>query len=322
MADIRQNFRDDDRVAIPAVYPELSSDRILAMEHLAGRKITEANAFAEVPIGPREMAVRIANVYLQMGLIHGVFHADPHPGNLAVAADGSLLIYDFGMSESLPVAVQEDILRLYRALVRRDVNELVDALVALEVLEPTVDRSEVSRVLRFAIETLEGQSDVTWRMIIDELTANLRDFPFRIPPDVMLLIRAGTVSEGVCRQLDPEFDFLAVIRSFLVEHGLIERELEVLIGEVRSELQTVLPALLRTLGQLERTLDRLERGELVVRTEQVSGGGDQNLGDAIIAGALFVAASVLTLHGGPYELAVAAAAIAFAVRYLASHRLP
>lgn len=323
MADIRENFVDDDRVVIPDVYDNLSSERVLAMEYLTGRKITDDDAFDDVDVTPHEMATRIIEVYLEMGLIDGVFHADPHPGNLAVTDDGCLLLFDFGMSERLPATVQEDIIGLYRALVRRDVDDLVDALIALDVLEPHVNRAEVGRVLELVIENLEGRSEITWRMIITELTTMLRDFPFRIPPDVMLLIRVGTVGEGVCRQLDPKFDFLAVVHSFLVEQGLIESELDAIIEETWTDIRRSLPALTRVPSRFDRTLYRLERGELVVRTEPVDGHrmGDHDLGYAVLAGALVVAAAILTFHDRPYELPVLAVAAGFLLVYLVRRRM-
>jgi len=318
MADIRENFADDDRVVIPDTYEDLCSERVLAMEYLTGRKITDDSAFDGIDVTQHEMATRIINVYLEMGLVDGVFHADPHPGNLAVTDDGRLLLFDFGMSERLPPTVQEDIIALYRALVRRDVDDLVDSLIALDVLEPHVNRAEVGRVLELVIENLEGRSEITWRMIITELTTMLRDFPFRIPPDVMLLIRVGTVGEGVCRQLDPEFDFLAAVRSFLVEQGLIESELDAIIEETWADVRRSLPALARVPSRVDRTLYRLERGELVVRTEPVDGHrtGEQNLGYAVVAGALIVAAAILTFHDRPYEIPVLAIAAGFLLVYL------
>jgi predicted unusual protein kinase regulating ubiquinone biosynthesis (AarF/ABC1/UbiB family) len=322
MAEIRENFVGDDRVVIPDVYENLSSERVLAMEYLTGRKITDDDAFDDIDVTPHEMATRIIEVYLEMGLVDGVFHADPHPGNLAVTDDGCLLLLDFGMSERLPATVQEDIVGLYRALVRRDVDDLVDALIALDVLEPHVNRAEVGRVLELVIENLEGRSEITWRMIITELTTMLRDFPFRIPPNVMLLIRAGTVGEGVCRQLDPEFNFLAVVRSFLVEQGLIESEFDAIIEETWTDIRRSVPALARVPSRLDRTLYRLERGELVVRTEPVAEHsiGDQDLGYAVLAGALVVAAAILTFHDRPYELPVLAVAAGFLLVYLVRRR--
>jgi predicted unusual protein kinase regulating ubiquinone biosynthesis (AarF/ABC1/UbiB family) len=290
------------------------------MEYRTGRKITDADAFDHVDLGPHEMAERIATVYLEMGLVDGVFHADPHPGNLAVTDDGRLLIYDFGMSERLPSPVRENIVRLYRALVRRDVDGLVDALDALDVLDPTVDRAEVGQVLELVIGNLEGRSDVTWRLIVAELTSMLRAFPFRIPPDVMLLVRVGTVSEGICRQLDPEFDFLAVIRSFLVEQGFIESELEAVFEDLRTDLRASLPVLAGLPARFDRTLNRLERGELVVRTDAVDAepSGDPGVGHAVVAGALFVTAALLVTSGNRYGVPAFALGGGFLLAYLRS----
>ncbi|WP_256289471.1 ABC1 kinase family protein [Halobellus inordinatus] len=322
MSEIRSNFADDDRVVIPAVHEHLSSERVLAMEYLTGRKLTDDEAFEGTDVAPHEMATRIMQVYLQMGVVDGVFHADPHPGNLAVTADGRLLIFDFGMSERLPPAVQEDIVELYRALVRRDVETLVDALIALDVLDASADRTEVRRVLELVIENLEGQSEVSWQTIITELTTHLRDFPFRIPPDVMLLIRVGTVGEGVCRQLDPEFDFLAAVQSFLVEQGLLGSELEAFLAESWTDVRQSFPALTRLPSRIDRTLDRVERGTLTVRTEptDASATGDRHLGYAALAGSLIVAAAVLTFHEQPYEVPAIVFASIFLVVYLTQRR--
>jgi predicted unusual protein kinase regulating ubiquinone biosynthesis (AarF/ABC1/UbiB family) len=251
-----------------------------------------------------------------MGLEHGVFHADPHPGNLSVMDDGTLLIYDYGMSEELTPETQQRIIDLYRSLARRDTDGLIDALIALDVLAPEADRGEVRRVLELAMENLEGRSNIDWRDIITELFTMLHDFPFRIPPNVMLLLRVGTVTEGVCRQLDPEFDFVAFIRSFLVEHGLFREELQKLATEVRNDLRASAPVLARLPARTDRLFDRLERGELRIKTEQPDTSPRYALGYAILAGALVVASALLTFHERPYELVGLVGAAVFLVLFL------
>ncbi len=316
MSEIDANFADDDRVIVPDVYEELSSERLLAMEFVTGRKVTDEDALADVGVDPTEMATLIARTYLKMGLVDGVFHADPHPGNLSVTDDGRLVIYDFGMSQRLTPKDQEDIATLYRTLVRRDVDGLLNALVALDVLDPSVDRTAARNVLRLVIENLEGRSEITWRLIITELLERLRDFPFRIPPDVMLLVRVGTVGEGVCRSLDPDFDFLAVTRDFLVDYGFIESELQTLLEDVRDDLRESLPVLAGTPARFDRVLGQLERGELAVRTAPVDANGDGGVGYAVVAGTLFVAAAILTFHERPYELVALVLAVGFLAQYV------
>ncbi|WP_394741923.1 ABC1 kinase family protein [Natronococcus roseus] len=322
MDEIGENFADDDRVVVPDTYDELCSERVIAMEFVEGRKITNEDALAAADTDPTEMATLIARTYLKMGLVDGVFHADPHPGNLAITGDGRLVIYDYGMSQRLTPQEQEDITNLYRTLVRRDVDGLLNTLIALEVLEPTVDRVAVRRVLELVIENLEGRSEITWRAIITELLSMLRDFPFRIPPNVMLLVRVGTVGEGVCRSLDPEFDFLGATRSFLVDHGFIESELEALLAETRTDLRESAPVLARAPARFDSVFGQLERGELVVRTDPVGppSGSDPAVGYAVLAGALFVATAVLTLHAQPYELPSLLAAVAATVQYVRARR--
>jgi fructose-1,6-bisphosphatase len=112
------------------------------------------------------------------------------------------------------------------------------------------------------------------------------------------------------------------VRSFLVEQGLIESELDTIIEETWADARQSLPALARIPSRFDRTLYRLERGELVVRTEPADGRSvaDPNLGYAVIAGALVVAASILTFHDRPYELPVLAVAAAFLLVYLVRRR--
>ncbi|SER86775.1 ABC1 kinase family protein [Natrinema salaciae] len=318
MAEIEANLAEIDRVVVPSVYPELCSERVVAMEHVDGEKITDERALDDAGVEPGDMATLVARTYLKMSLVDGVFHADPHPGNLAVTDAGRLVIYDYGMSQRLRPQEQDDITRLYRTLVRRDVDGLLNALVALEVLEPTVDRVAARQVLELMIENLEGRSDITWRSIVTELFSRLHGFPFRIPPNVMLLVRAGTVGEGVCRSLDPEFDFIAATRSFLVDYGFIESEFEAAVEDVRADLRESALVLARAPARFDAVFGQLERGELVVRTDPVDRprGGDPAVGYAIVAGSLFVAAAVLTFHELPLELVGASLGLVFLGLYV------
>lgn len=181
------------------------------------------------------------------------------------------------------------------------------------------------RVLELVIENLEGRSEITWRTIIMDLFTTLQEFPFRVPPNVMLLVRVGTVSEGVCRNLDPEFDFLVTIRSFLLDHGIVESELEALLDDLRTDVRRSAPVIAGLPARADGVLGQLERGELVVRTDPVRSppAPPAGLGYAILSSAFVVAAALLTVHDQRYEvvsLAVAVVFFAFFVRARRSSR--
>ena len=309
MERIRENLAEDDRVHVPRADMAVSTRRVLVMEHVEGRKITDEDAFRTHDIGRTEFAERIIDIYLRMGLEDGVFHADPHPGNLAVGEDGRLVIYDFGMSKELSQSDQKQIIDLYVSLSRRDTDGLTEALIELGVLDPGVDRQEIRRVLEMAMESLAGRPQITWRDIIAELTFTLRDFPFRIPPDVMLLLRVGTVGEGVCRRLDPEFDFLSAVQSYLIREGHAERELRSQMRELQTELTRSLPIAVELPRRLDTTLQQLERGEITVQTADE--GPPRAVEYAIISAGLFVAAALLYPHTGVGTAVATATGILF-----------
>jgi predicted unusual protein kinase regulating ubiquinone biosynthesis (AarF/ABC1/UbiB family) len=209
--------RDD--VRIPAVCREATTERVLTMEYVAGHSVTDHDALRAVGVEPSELARRIAGVYLTMGTIHGTFHADPHPGNLAVDDQGRLVIYDFGMSRQLDTEMQGQLLGLYQGLAAEDTDAMLDALIGLDAVAADVDRSEARAALSLVVDTLDSSGSQDWSSVGTELLDSLRDLPIRLPPDLMLLTRVGTVSEGVYRSLDPDFDFVTVAQNVLVQGG-------------------------------------------------------------------------------------------------------
>jgi predicted unusual protein kinase regulating ubiquinone biosynthesis (AarF/ABC1/UbiB family) len=231
-----------------------------------------------------------------MGLVHGVFHGDPHPGNLGVDSRGRIVFYDFGMSGRFTPEMQDAIVELYLATVERNVDRIMDELIDLGALDPNVDRTAMAHVLNLVIEDLEGRSVTDWNVIVTEAITVLRRFPFRIPPDLMLVIRVGTVSEGVLRQLDPEFDFVQAARDFLVSHGYMQRGIQTLFTEARTDATSSARAAVRLPAKLETVLDQTARGELNVDIDLIGAlsGIARALAYALITAAWVVGSAILT----------------------------
>lgn len=325
MGEIGENFADEPTVKIPNVYPEASSDRVLTMEYVDGIKITAVDELNDAGFDPKTIAHETANAYFQMGLEDGVFHGDPHPGNLAVDEHGRITLYDFGMSGRFAPQMQETVIDLYLAVVTRNVEEIIDLLIDLGALDPAVDRAAIARVLELMIADLKGEDDLNWRVILDEVIDAFHDFPFRIPPDLMLVIRVGTVSEGVLRQLDPEFDFINAARQFLLEHGYMQRGARRALEGARDDVETALRALARTPPKLERALDRAAQDGIRVESRpsnpqlylQTIG---KPIGYALLAGSGAVGASILASIDARYGAVGFLIAGALFVLFIASLR--
>ena len=269
LEEIRDNFADEDRIRIPTAFEAVSGPRVLTMEYIPGTKISDVGALDDAGIDRNAIAETLQEVYLQMIIEDGVFHADPHPGNLAVQPDGTVVFYDFGMAGRVPPRVRDRIVDFYLSVANRDIEGILDALIAMGTLSPGADRDTMGQVMELAIEDARGRDIEHYRVqqIVAQVEDTIYEFPFRLPRDLALVLRVATVVEGVCVQLDPEFDFIRVATEFLTERGYREESARQFVEEARDDLVAAAQSSIRVPQTLERVLNRAERGNLRVQSE-------------------------------------------------------
>ena len=269
LREIRANFEDDPGVIMPAVVESHSSARVLTMEYVPGTKITDVEALDERGIDRTAVAETLTRTYLRMITDHGVYHADPHPGNLAVQDDGTIVFYDFGMSGRVDPFIQEKIVDFYVAVANQDIDEILDVLVAMGTLSPEADRQTMAEVMELAIQDARGEDIETYRVqeILGRVEDTIYEFPFRLPANLALVMRLATVVEGVCVTLDPTFDFIEVASTYLTEEGYREESIRTVLEETREDLTAAVRASIDVPPKLDSALDRVERESLTVQAE-------------------------------------------------------
>ena len=266
LQDIKANFADDPTIRIPDVLESHSTGRVLTMEYVPGTKISRIDDLDSLGVDRTALARRLQEAYLQMLIVDGSFHADPHPGNLAVQDDGTLVFYDFGMSGRVDEFVQGKIVQFYGAVARQDIDDILDTLIELGTLSPEADRQLMSDIMELAIQDARGEDIEQYRVnqIVSQVEDTIYEFPLRLPPNLALVLRVATVVEGVCVTLDPEFDFIDVATDYLREHGFIERGVRDYVEERAEAVQESTRAALRTPPKLEEALDRINRESLTL----------------------------------------------------------
>jgi predicted unusual protein kinase regulating ubiquinone biosynthesis (AarF/ABC1/UbiB family) len=264
LQDIKVNFADDPKIRIPDVLESHSTGRVLTMEYVPGTKISRIDDLDSLGVDRTELARRLQEAYLQMLIVDGTFHADPHPGNLAVQDDGTLVFYDFGMSGRVDEFVQDKIVKFYGAVARQDIDDILDTLIELGTLSPDADRQLMSDIMELAIQDARGEDIEQYRVnqIVSQVEDTIYEFPLRLPPNLALVLRVATVVEGVCVTLDPEFDFIDVATEYLRENGFIEEGIRDYIEDQAEALQESTRSALRTPPKLEEALDRINRESL------------------------------------------------------------
>ena len=273
LEEIRANFEGDDDVTIPAVLDAHSGERVLTMEYVEGTKINDVEALDEMGVDRHELAVALQRAYLQMMLEDGVFHADPHPGNLSVRPDGTIVFYDFGMSGRVDEFVQNKIVEFYVAVANQDIDGILDALIEMGTLSPEADRATMGQVMELAIEDARGEDIETYRVqqIITQVEDTIYEFPLRLPSNLALVLRVATVVEGVCVTLDPEFDFISTATDYLTEQGFREESVRQYAAETGDQLRRSVESSVRLAPKAENALDRIDRENLYIRADVEDG---------------------------------------------------
>jgi len=269
LREIRANFEDDPRIKMPTVIESRSTGRVLTMEYIEGTKITDVESLDHLGIDRTKTAETLQRVYLQMIVIDGVFHADPHPGNIAIQNDGTLVFYDFGMSGYVEPFIQDKIIEFYLAVANQDTDAILDALIEMGTLSPQADREVMGEVMELAIADARGEDIEQYRIqqIVQQVEDTIYEFPLRLPANLALVLRVATVVEGVCVTLDPDFDFIDVATDYLREEGYLEAGIRQFFEDRSTELREATESVVRTPPKLERTLDRIERDDLRVNAD-------------------------------------------------------
>jgi predicted unusual protein kinase regulating ubiquinone biosynthesis (AarF/ABC1/UbiB family) len=314
-ARFRQQFLDDPGIRIPAVVWELSSRRVLCLDYVPGIKITDRQALIQAGVEPATVAEKGAASYLQQLVRFGFFHADPHPGNLAVAPDGALIYYDFGMMGHLSERLRSRLGRMVRAAATRDATSLVEELQQAGVIATGIDPGPVRRLVRLMLN--EALTPPFSSNIIEKLSGDLDDLvygqPFRLPAELIFVMRALSTFEGVGRSLDPGFSLMAIARPYLLplmtSSGPGPNDL---LGEITRQAADVGSRALGIPRRLDESLSRIEQGDLQV---QIRAGetdrllrrlalAQQSAGQSFLLGGLAVAASLLAASSRPALTAV------------------
>lgn len=269
----RRNFRGDHRIIVPRVYWRYASRRVLTLEYLPGIKVSNYAALEAAGIDRTAIARIGAEAYLEQLLNHGFFHADPHPGNLAVTGKGELIFYDFGMMGQIQSITRDKLLRTFFGIAKKDAEAVINSLVELGALEITGDSGPIRRSVQYMLDNFMGQpmEKQSVAAISDDLYDIAYDQPFRFPATFTFVLRAISTLEGLGKGLDPSFNFMEVAKPYatnLMENGS-NRESGSLstafLGELGRQAAQVSNTAIALPRRIDDTLAKLDRGDIRVR---------------------------------------------------------
>lgn len=254
----------DAGVRFPVPYKDYCSDTALVMSFEQGARFDDVEAISKLKVPFRQLMQQLVLFYTEQMLVKGYFHADPHPGNLLVSPEGKLILLDFGMVSRIPQQMRQAMIYAVKAAYERDFELLVSATRKMGILTEESDFSSLSSVAEslfdvFDSEHLDASSMQELAFGILEV---MNDQPFKLPQDVIYVMRVSSLIEGLGTQYIENFNGIKDILPILKEN------LPRALGEDRLPFEKLKHELLQlpmTVIKTRRVIELAEQGDLVVR---------------------------------------------------------
>ena len=281
---IAKNFTQNPQVIFPVPVRELSTKRVITQSFVDGKKISD---LSNVAVDKKDIANRLVRAYCQMIFVDGIYHADPHPGNILVQKDGSLVLLDFGAVAELSPQMRDGIPEFLEGVLRKDTDKLIKAMRKMGFLSRTSDERVSEKIIdyfhrrfqedvkleSFNLKDIKIDPARGFENLLDlrKMNIGLKELSgaFHIPKDWVLLERTIILLYGCCSMLDPELEPMSIIQPYLQDFVLGSRDWQEMVMETVREMAlsaVTLP------DDLKKYLNRATRGEMEVRVRGMSEG--------------------------------------------------
>lgn len=292
-------------VRVPLPVRELCGPRILVAERLDGRRITDVEGLAAAERS--RLARALNDAYLTQVFEHGIFHADPHPGNLVVLPDGRLCFHDFGIVGRLSSTQRRALGDLFRGVLQRDADRLLDTYLRIGTVGEEVRREALRTDLEELVDEYASLPlrDFSAGELLEHAVRLARGYRIRFPMSFFLLVKTVVVVESVTRTLDPSYEALALVReragklgaagarSVVAEAGRVAHGAEDLLAALPSALSAAARAMREGRFELRLRHDRLE--EMESRVDR----SFNRLTFGVVTAAIIVASAIIMQTGLP-----------------------
>lgn len=293
---LNDNFKYNDKIIVPVIYPEYSSEKVLTMEYVDGVKLSEVIAGDDPKYNKVLLADRMVRSYFQQIFLDGFFHADPHPGNIFITDDNSVCFIDFGMMGTLDEEFRQDLAELMIHFSDRNIDGLINQLIRMDILNEKTDINLLKSDLNDLFSKYYGVELSRFNGIIEDLLFLMQKYDVRLPNEFVLMARGLSMVENTALRLDPDVDVVTLLKPF-ARKLMVQRYNPLKMGHNVKNSFFTFEHMMRALPSLiSKTFYKIDEGEITVhiQVDQISEITNQ-ISLAIIIAALLVGSSLVML---------------------------
>ncbi len=270
----RENFKGYGEIIVPHVYWTHTTEKVITLEYLPGIKINDRMRIEACKINPKRINEIGVCCYLKQLLLDGFFQADPHPGNLAVSLDGEVIFYDFGMMAEVKSLTKDQMIKTFFAILRKDVDQVLNTLITMGLIEPMSDMMPVRRLVNFLLENFTDKplDFYNFDEIKEELYVLFEQQPFRLPAQMIFILKSLTTLDGIARELDPEYNLVTCSQPFIKSLTVAQGRSRI-VGELAKQTRDFIKYKLQQPSKSEiliRQIEtKIEDGEIQFRVRSI-----------------------------------------------------
>ena len=301
---LREMLQSEKRLNVPEVQWQLTTNRVLTLQMMSGIKVTDLAANCVEGVDPVDVSNRLASSFMEQVFIHRFFHADPHPGNILVNNEGDIALLDCGQVGRLDSQLRSGAVRLMLAFQEQNTRGFADEVIALGITEHEIDMprftQDMGKVLRSFYDT--PASSVNMGSLLTRVLTVSARHRIRLPSVFAVLGKVFANIDGICRQLNPEFNFTELVKSYVGKAVRTEIKSESTIAELYRAIASIKNLLFNVPEQLDRLIRKAVDGTLRIEfkhqgLEDVSNSfrnSANRISIALIVGAIIVGSSLVS----------------------------
>ena len=305
---LNDNFKYNDKIIVPVIYPDYSTEKVLTMEYVEGVKLSEVIAGDDPKYNKILIADRIVRAYLKQIFLDGFFHADPHPGNIFITDDNAVCFIDFGMMGILDDEFRQDLAELMINFSDHNIDGLINQSIRMDILNEKTDINILKSDLNDLFAKYYGMELSRFNGIIEDLLFLMQKYEVRLPNEFVLMARGLSMVENIALRLDPNINVVEYLKPIATRLIAQRYNPKKMVNNAKNSFFAFEHVLRGLPSLISKTFYKIEEGEVTVNIEvkHISEIANQ-LSLAIIIAALLIGSSlVMLIDVGPrfYEMPV------------------
>ncbi|WP_407463106.1 ABC1 kinase family protein [Methanobrevibacter sp.] len=305
---LNDNFKYNDKIIVPVIYPDYSTEKVLTMEYVEGVKLSDVIAGDDPKYNKILIADRIVRAYLKQIFLDGFFHADPHPGNIFISEDNAVCFIDFGMMGVLDDEFRQDLAELMINFSDHNIDGLINQLIRMDILNEKTDISLLKSDLNDLFSKYYGMELSRFNGIIEDLLFLMQKYEVRLPNEFVLMARGLSMVENIGLRLDPNINVVEYLKPIAKKLIVQRYNPKKMVDNAKNSFFAFEHVLKGLPSLASKIFYKIEEGEVTVNIEvkHISEIANQ-LSLAIIIAALLIGSSlVMLIDVGPtfYDMPV------------------